>query len=167
MFYCLQTSRVAIWKCRLILTAGSLKVVYLDLFRNPFIPGILKFQDDVLWERFTFYPWYWTLSRTFQWKLMFIVDILVVGVCVLHFLQLFLLIFGCWISWTGPLIFLSFTFLCFIFLCFDYTFSEISLTFFSCFCILIFKCSYWFSNWSFVIAPGSFFLWLQYIFWGY
>lgn len=118
MFYCLQTSRVAIWKCRLILTAGSLKVVYLYLFRNPFIPGILKFQDDVLWERFTFYPWYWTLSRTFQWKLMFIVDILVVGVCVLHFLQLCLLIFGCWISWTGPLIFLSFTFLFFHFFVF-------------------------------------------------
>jgi hypothetical protein len=47
---------VAIWKSRVILTAGSLKVAYLYLFRNPFIPGILKFQDDVLWERFIFYP---------------------------------------------------------------------------------------------------------------
>ena len=106
--------RVAIWKSRVILTAGSLKVAYLYLFRNPFIPGILKFQDDVLWERFTFYPWYWTLSRTSQWKLMFIVDILVVCVCSPFFATLFINIWVLnFLDWSSD--FLIFYFLIFIF----------------------------------------------------
>lgn len=38
------------WEVQSHFDPGSLKVTCHYLFRNPFIPGILKFSDDVLWD---------------------------------------------------------------------------------------------------------------------